>query len=73
MYLIADQEAFWGTLTAFQDTFTAPMVERPFPLNAWYAVAWRHELRKGEILGRTVCGAHCLRSRQCGKLQPRGQ
>ena len=33
------------------------MVERPFPLNAWYAVAWRHELRKGEILGRNVCDA----------------
>jgi vanillate O-demethylase monooxygenase subunit len=27
-----------------------------FPLNAWYAVAWTHELRKGEVLGRTVCG-----------------
>jgi vanillate O-demethylase monooxygenase subunit len=33
------------------------MAERPFPLNAWYAVAWRHELRKGEVLGRTVCDA----------------
>jgi len=32
------------------------MAERSFPLNAWYAVAWRHELRKGEVLGRTVCG-----------------
>jgi vanillate O-demethylase monooxygenase subunit len=33
------------------------MAERPFPLNAWYAVAWRHELQKGEIVGRTVCDA----------------
>ena len=33
------------------------MVERSFPLNAWYAVAWRHELRKGEVLARTVCEA----------------
>jgi phenylpropionate dioxygenase-like ring-hydroxylating dioxygenase large terminal subunit len=31
------------------------MAERPFPLNAWYAVAWRHELREGEVLARTVC------------------
>jgi phenylpropionate dioxygenase-like ring-hydroxylating dioxygenase large terminal subunit len=26
-----------------------------FPLNAWYAAAWRHELGRGEILARTVC------------------
>jgi len=26
-----------------------------FPLNAWYAAAWRHEVGKGEILARTVC------------------
>ena len=31
------------------------MAERSFPLNAWYAVAWRHEIRKGEVLGRAVC------------------
>jgi vanillate O-demethylase monooxygenase subunit len=29
---------------------------RTFPLNAWYAAAWRHELGRGELLARTVCG-----------------
>jgi phenylpropionate dioxygenase-like ring-hydroxylating dioxygenase large terminal subunit len=31
------------------------MAERSFPFNAWYAVAWRHEVRKDEVLARTVC------------------
>jgi phenylpropionate dioxygenase-like ring-hydroxylating dioxygenase large terminal subunit len=31
------------------------MAAQTFPLNAWYAVAWRHEVRKGELLARTVC------------------
>jgi vanillate O-demethylase monooxygenase subunit len=26
-----------------------------FPLNAWYAVAWSHEVGKREILARTLC------------------
>lgn len=29
--------------------------QRPFPLNAWYAVAWSHEVGKREPLGRTLC------------------
>lgn len=29
---------------------------RTFPLNAWYAAAWRHELGRGELLARSVCG-----------------
>lgn len=29
---------------------------RSFPLNAWYAAAWRHEVGRHAILGRTVCG-----------------
>ena len=28
---------------------------RPFPLNAWYAVAWSHEVTTRSVLGRTVC------------------
>lgn len=28
---------------------------RPFPLNAWYAAAWKHEVGRREILARTVC------------------
>ncbi|MGZ3411726.1 MAG: aromatic ring-hydroxylating dioxygenase subunit alpha [Xanthobacteraceae bacterium] len=31
------------------------MTLRSFPLNAWYAVAWDHEVGKREPLGRTVC------------------
>lgn len=31
------------------------MAEAAFPLDAWYAVAWTQELRKGELLARTVC------------------
>ena len=27
----------------------------PFPLNAWYAAAWSHEVGRREILARTVC------------------
>jgi phenylpropionate dioxygenase-like ring-hydroxylating dioxygenase large terminal subunit len=27
-----------------------------FPLNAWYAIAWSHEVGKREILPRTLCG-----------------
>ena len=32
-------------------------MERPriFPLNAWYAAAWQHEVGRREILARTVC------------------
>ena len=28
---------------------------RTFPLNAWYAVAWSHEVSRRELLARTVC------------------
>ena len=28
---------------------------KSFPLNAWYAAAWDHELGRGKILARTVC------------------
>jgi phenylpropionate dioxygenase-like ring-hydroxylating dioxygenase large terminal subunit len=28
---------------------------KPFPLNAWYAAAWTHEVGRREILPRTVC------------------
>jgi phenylpropionate dioxygenase-like ring-hydroxylating dioxygenase large terminal subunit len=31
------------------------MAAQTFPLNAWYAVAWGHEVRKGELLARAVC------------------
>lgn len=31
------------------------MEARPFPLNAWYAVAWSHEVSARAVLGRTVC------------------
>ena len=31
------------------------MTRRPFPLNAWYAVAWSHEVGRREPLARTVC------------------
>jgi phenylpropionate dioxygenase-like ring-hydroxylating dioxygenase large terminal subunit len=27
---------------------------RPFPLNAWYAAAWGHEI-KHELVARTIC------------------
>lgn len=27
-----------------------------FPLNAWYAVAWSHEVGRRDILARTLCG-----------------
>src|SRR5258706_10989615 len=30
-------------------------MENPFPLNAWYAVAWNHEVTGGGVLARTVC------------------
>ncbi len=29
--------------------------QRPFPLNAWYAAAWSHEIRR-ELSARTICG-----------------
>ena len=55
------EHAPWNCSPGFRHTFQCnrlpAMVERSFPLNAWYAVAWRHELRKGEVLGRTVCDA----------------
>ena len=28
---------------------------RTFPLNAWYAAAWSHEVGRRQPLGRTVC------------------
>ncbi|HUQ75227.1 MAG TPA: aromatic ring-hydroxylating dioxygenase subunit alpha [Burkholderiales bacterium] len=28
---------------------------RPFPLNAWYAAAWNHEVNARGVLARTVC------------------
>lgn len=31
------------------------MTERSYPLNAWYAVAWDHEVAKGRLLARTIC------------------
>lgn len=31
------------------------MPARSFPLNAWYAAAWRHEVGRVEILARTLC------------------
>ena len=34
------------------DASSAP---RPFPLNAWYAAAWSHEI-KHELAARTICG-----------------
>ncbi len=27
-----------------------------FPLNAWYVIAWSHEVGKREVLARTLCG-----------------
>src|SRR5260221_1013506 len=30
-------------------------MENPFPLNAWYAVAWNHEVTARGVLARTVC------------------
>jgi phenylpropionate dioxygenase-like ring-hydroxylating dioxygenase large terminal subunit len=30
-----------------------------FPLNAWYAAAWGHEIKR-ELTARTVCGAHMV-------------
>lgn len=34
----------------------SPINERPnFPLNAWYAAAWNHEVGRREPLARTVC------------------
>ena len=31
------------------------MLRMNFPLNAWYAVAWSHEVSTRTVLGRTVC------------------
>lgn len=30
--------------------------EQPFPMNAWYAVAWDTEVKKNGLLARTICG-----------------
>jgi phenylpropionate dioxygenase-like ring-hydroxylating dioxygenase large terminal subunit len=27
---------------------------KPFPLNAWYAAAWSHEIKR-ELAARTIC------------------
>ena len=32
------------------------LVSQKFPLNAWYAAAWSHEVGRRGILARTVCG-----------------
>src|SRR6476646_5659601 len=32
----------------------APSAERGFPMNAWYAAAWSHEIKR-ELTARTVC------------------
>lgn len=33
---------------------------KPFPLNAWYAVAWSQEVSKRAPLARTVCNQHIV-------------
>ena len=33
---------------------------RCFPLNAWYAAAWSHEVGKRELLARTVCNKRMI-------------
>ncbi|WP_407175381.1 Rieske 2Fe-2S domain-containing protein [Bradyrhizobium sp. STM 3562] len=36
---------------------------KPFPMNAWYAVAWDAEI-KGALLARTICGKHVVMYRK---------
>ncbi|NTF34225.1 aromatic ring-hydroxylating dioxygenase subunit alpha [Rhizobium skierniewicense] len=36
------------------------MTERSYPLNAWYAVSWDHELTKTRMLARTICAKSLL-------------
>src|SRR3712207_6900920 len=38
---------------------------RPFPLNAWYAAAWSHEI-KHELAARTVCNKDMVLYRRSG-------
>jgi phenylpropionate dioxygenase-like ring-hydroxylating dioxygenase large terminal subunit len=33
---------------------------RTFPLNAWYAAAWSHEVGRRQPLGRTVCNTRMV-------------
>jgi hypothetical protein len=32
----------------------------PFPLNAWYAAAWSHEVSARGVLARTVCNQNIV-------------
>lgn len=36
------------------------MTDRSYPLNAWYAVSWDHELAKARMLARTICAKPLL-------------
>ena len=31
------------------------MTERSYPLNAWYVIAWDHEVKRGAMTARTIC------------------
>ena len=33
---------------------------RSFPLNAWYAAAWSHEVGRRELLARTICNKRMI-------------
>lgn len=39
------------------------MAEQTFPLNAWYAAAWAHEIKR-ELAARTICGKDVVFYRQ---------
>src|SRR6476661_8510345 len=38
---------------------------KPFPMNAWYAAAWAHEV-KHELAARTICGKDIVLYRKAG-------
>ncbi len=38
--------------------------KQPFPMNAWYAVAWDSEVKKNSLLPRTICGRPLVMYRQ---------
>lgn len=31
------------------------MSKRSYPLNAWYVIAWNHEVKRGAMVARTIC------------------
>jgi len=53
--LLRGEGSAFGAFAGFVRREAIMQSPNPFPLNAWYAAAWSHEVGRREILARTVC------------------